>query len=114
MTFYFYGNDATLNFVDGGDTELSAPKTSDYAGMPFVQHPNGDPTTKLIGVFYFPTQEITVGGSGSFGAASPFMSLVADKVLMVGNGTVTINNEPAAAGYKNTDLPRTALAYPIN
>lgn len=123
VTFYFYGDGATLDFVGGADVELSAPKTGNYAGMLFVQHPNaepgatskvnGHPSTKLIGVSYFPTQEISIGGSGSFGAASPFMSLVADKILMHGNGTVTINNDPAAAGYKDIALPGTAMPYLI-
>lgn len=123
VTFYLFGNNATVDLSGNAELDLSAPKTGPYAGMVFIQHPNaavgavskinGTPSAKLIGVSYFPTQNIVVGGGGAFGSASPFMSLVANTVSMNGNGTVHFKNDPAGAGYTNLTLPGTPVPYLI-
>ncbi|TCD13451.1 pilus assembly protein TadG-related protein [Oricola cellulosilytica] len=123
VTFYLYGKNAVMDMGGGAQTLLSAPMTGDYAGLLVVQHPgaaagatssmSGGSDTRLIGVFYLPTQKLSIGGSGQFGALSPFMGVVANKVELFGNGTVVFNHDYESAGYGNIALPGTPVAYLI-
>ena len=109
ITFYFYGDTSVLQFNAGAKVELSAPKTGPYAGLIFVQDPdfgsgkvsrlNGHSDTKIVGVGYFPTQKVSVGGSGIFGVLSPFMAFVADELEFHGNGQIKVSMDATAAGY---------------
>lgn len=111
VTFYFYGDKSNLEITGGAVTDLSAPKTGPYAGLVFVQYPGngggslnkitGHSDTKIIGAGYFPTQKLSIGGSGNFGVKSPYMSFVADELQFHGNGKITLSFDAAAAGFTN-------------
>ena len=115
VTFYFTGLQSILKLTSSAAVDLSAPKTGPYAGLVFVQNSgsppnkshkiNGHADLKITGVGYFPKQQLSIGGSGNFGVASPFMTFVADTMEFHGNGTLTMNLDPAAAGYA-VNLPR--------
>lgn len=121
VTFYLYGTGAVMEFKGGPNVELSAPKTGDFLGMLVIQDRNSNPggtsrltgetSTKLTGALYFPTQTLATGGTSGFGTASTFMSVVADKFEMFGNGSITLSNDHEAAGYGDMVLPGTPVPY---
>jgi len=120
VVFYFFG-DSHLSITGNGSANLSAPKTGSLAGMLFMSHPDaggkknykisGNGNTKLVGISYFPNQVLDIGGNGDFGASSPFMGLIADRIQMHGNGQVKVNFDYKAAGY--IDIPLTGQSYTL-
>jgi hypothetical protein len=116
VTFYFYGNNSHLNIKGNTKVDFTAPTSGVYEGMVFVQHPDADPgyentinggsSARIVGVGYFPTQTLSIGGSGTMGATSPFMMFVTDKLKFSGNGQLKLNMDKEAAGFSNLALPR--------
>lgn len=114
VTFYFTGN-SQLTIAGNGSADLSAPKTGELPGMLFMSNPDagsgrnfkitGNGDTRLVGISYFPNQILDIGGNGNFGANSPFMGIVADKIQMHGNGAIEVNFDYKSAGYDNIPLP---------
>lgn len=115
ITIYLNGNSSAVSITGGARITLTASATGQYAGLLFVQNPaygssltskiNGHSQVKLVGAGYFPAQTLSVGGSGNFGVLSPYMTFVADIVELHGNGKITMNFDPAAAGFSNA-VPR--------
>ena len=114
-TFYLYGDKSTVSITGGSSIDLVAPTEGPYAGLLFVQNPNfgggatstitGNSDVRLVGVGYFPTQTLSVGGTGNFGVNSPYMVFAANEFEFFGNGTITMNFDAAAAGY-STPAPK--------
>ena len=115
VTIYLYGDTSSVSVAGGAVVELSAPKSGPYDGMVFVQNPSfgqtltskftGNSATKIVGSAYFPTQTVSVGGTGDFGLNSPYMAFVAQKLEFHGNGAITMNLDAAGSGYK-LNVPR--------
>ena len=109
VMFYLSGTGSVLNINAQSVIDLSAPKTGPYAGMVFVQdranpagainQMNGGSSIRIVGTSYFPTQVFDVGGSGDFGATSPYMSFVADTFIFHGNGKLYVNLDASSAGF---------------
>jgi hypothetical protein len=97
VTFYLMGSNAGFDITAGSTLTLSAMTSGDYPGMLIVQNRtsnvgatdklNGNSGTVLTGAIYVPTQTVRMNGTGTFGQASPFMPLIADKVIITGNAT---------------------------
>jgi hypothetical protein len=97
VTFYLTGTNAGFDLTGGAKLELSPMKTGDYKGLLIVQDRasnagstsklNGNSATVVTGAIYAPTQLVRMNGSGTFGQTSPFMPLIADKVIITGNTT---------------------------
>ena len=115
VTIYLYGDTSAVSVVGGAVVELSAPRYGPYDGMVFVQNPSfgktltskfsGNSDTKIVGAGYFPTQTLDVGGTADFDINSPYMAFVAQNLEFHGNGSLTMNLDPAGSGYK-LNIPR--------
>jgi Putative Flp pilus-assembly TadE/G-like len=102
VTFYLMGSDAGFDINGGAKLELTAMTTGEYKGLLFVQDRssnvgatsklNGNAATLIKGAIYAPTQTVRMNGSGTFGQLSPFMPLIADKVVITGNATAKIDS----------------------
>ena len=114
-TFYLYGDKSNVSITGGSSIDLVAPSEGPYAGLLFVQNPDfgggatskitGNSDVRLVGVGYFPTQTLSVGGTGSFGVNSPYMVFAANALQFFGNGTITLIFDATAAGY-STPAPK--------
>ncbi len=97
VTFYLVGTNAGFDITAGSNLTLSAMTSGSYPGMLLVQDRtsnvgatdklNGNSGTVLTGAIYVPTQTVRMNGTGTFGQASPFMPLIADRVIITGNAT---------------------------
>jgi Flp pilus assembly protein TadG len=109
VTFYLVGSNAGFDLNGGSTLELTPMKAGAYAGLLLVQDRtsnvggtskvNGNATTNLKGAIYAPTQTIRLNGTGTFGQLSPFMPMIADKIVITGNAT---------AKADSTDVPLVA------
>ena len=97
VTFYLMGNNAGFDINGGAKLELSPMTDGPYRGLLIVQDRNsnvsgtsklnGNSGTLVKGAIYAPTQLVRMNGTGTFGQASPFMPLIADRVSITGNAT---------------------------
>jgi Flp pilus assembly protein TadG len=102
VTFYLMGSNAGFDINGGAKLELTPTTTGDYKGLLIVQDRysnvsatsklNGNASTLVKGAIYAPTQTVRMNGSGTFGQLSPFMPLIADKVVITGNATAKIDS----------------------
>ncbi len=113
VTFIFFGNmTGGVTIRSGSDVVLTATKTGPFAGLLFVQDPNGTPSDgesiligggnlELTGTIYMPLEELTITGNGSISADSPQFAIIADTISLQGNGSLHINMDTdfAEAGY---------------
>lgn len=111
VTFYLMGAGAGFDLTGGTKLEFSPMTEGEYKGLVIVQDRdsnagstsklNGNSGTVITGAIYVPTQLVRMNGSGTFGQASPFMPLIADRVDITGNATA------------NTDASDVALVAPL-
>jgi len=111
VTFYLIGTNAGFDITAGAKLELTPMTDGDYRGLLIVQDRNsnsggtsklnGNSGTLFKGAIYAPTQLVRMNGTGTFGQASPFMPLIADRVIITGNATA------------NTDSTGVSLAAPL-
>jgi hypothetical protein len=97
VTFYLIGANAGFDINGGAKLELTPMTTGAYSGLLIVQDRNsnvsgtsklnGNSATLVKGAIYAPTQLVRMNGTGTFGQASPFMPLIADRVTITGNAT---------------------------
>ena len=116
VLFYFYGAAAGMKIGAKANIDLSAPISGDYAGFLFLQHPDTSPGlfnkisgqagVRLVGTLYFPTQNIVISSQGNFSINSPYMAIAANTFTFSGNGTMTINLDEDAAGYRQMAMTR--------
>lgn len=94
-TSYPYGN---ISFSGGGVSALSAPTTGTYAGMLVMQNPNntldatvnGNAESTLAGNFYFPKNNVNLGGTSS--TIIPIGTVVAMSVKVSGGSLFNMIN----------------------
>lgn len=121
VVFYLMGTGAVLDIKSGADLDLKAPTSGEYAGLIFVQDPNssagatsaveGGGAVRIVGGFYLPTQQLDIGGGGDIGALSPFMPIIANDIVVQGNGELTVNIDHSIAGMPNV-LPEVWAGMP--
>lgn len=116
VTFILTGSGtdyATVNFAGGTDARFTAPTEGPYAGILFYQDRNapsfrgaslvtnsilGGSSADLVGVIYFPSQEVRFTGGAEVGGANRCLHLVARKVTVTGNAH--IGSDCEGAGVK--------------
>jgi Flp pilus assembly protein TadG len=116
------GTQTRLDIQAHGTVNLKAPAAGKpFAGVVLTQHPNSLPTAtkttantiigggtkKLLGIIYYPTQFLYITGSGggtisnpeAVSTDSPQFAIVADRILVEGNGQLRVggsaNNDAA-------------------
>jgi Flp pilus assembly protein TadG len=115
VTFYLMGANAGFDIAGGAKLELSPTTDLPYKGLLIVQDRNsnvgatsklnGNATTLLKGAIYAPTQLVRMNGNGTFGQNSPFMPLIAERVILTGNATANVD---ASSVDLVAPLPRSA------
>lgn len=106
VSFFLTGTNAGLVVSGSGSWHFSATKTGLLKG--FVVYLDGSSTGiaassqfsgssdfYLEGVTYLPKQTMQFSGSNKTSASSPFTSFVADKFMMSGSGSFTLNGNTA-------------------
>ena len=114
VTIYLTGTNAGLDLRGGGSMKISAPTSGPYKALAIVQDPDGNPGgTSVItgggdvgftGILYFPTQTVSLQGTGQVGANSPAWSLVAWRFSLQGTPDIVINSDYEAAGYGDASI----------
>ena len=118
------GTQVRLDVQAQGVFHIKAPAAGRFAGIAVAQHPNsittatktaantviGGGTKSVTGILYFPSNflYITGGGTGTMtnpekiSVDDPLFAIVADKVLIEGNGQLRMGG---AANYEDAGLP---------
>jgi hypothetical protein len=115
VTFVLYGSSkAYIDVQAGGNLNIKAPATGDFAGIAIAQHPStiptvaknnsiiGGGTVEMCGIIYFPKQTLMITGNGSISMNSDLFSVVADTIYVEGNGQLTIGQ---SADFDAAGLP---------
>jgi Putative Flp pilus-assembly TadE/G-like len=116
VTFYFVGNDVALQFSGGTEFYLTAMDAATAAGTGmgggfivfFDQNVNstltsafsGGDFTYFEGVMYFGYHDLDINGNGEVNSHSPYSGIIANTIILNGNGTINFTIDPSA-----TDLP---------
>jgi Flp pilus assembly protein TadG len=110
VVFYFTGSNTTLQVGGNSTVSFTAPTSGTLASFVYFFDPSsssagtstatGTTQTYYEGVLYMPTQNVTLVGTSSTSASSPFTAMIADTFHFTGNATVTIN-----ADASETDVP---------
>jgi len=53
----------------------------------------------IVGKIYLPTQILDIAGGGDVGMASPYFALIADMIVVRGNGQVRVKVDDQATGF---------------
>ena len=101
VTFFMTGTNTSVEIDGGATVSLSAATAGAYKDFLFMQDPlsnpgninkiNGGGTVELVGTFYFPTQGVRINGNGTFSINSALMPIIADHVIVLGNGVSEID-----------------------
>ena len=117
VTIVMTGNsNANVDVQAGGNLNLKAPSDGSFAGIVLAQNPLtipptsgggrnsviGGGTINLVGIMYFPAQNIYITGAGAISTGSKLFAIVADTVSIQGNGQLKIGQ---AADYDAAGLP---------
>jgi hypothetical protein len=106
----FFTNNATIDINGSATLTLSAPTTGPYKGMLFwgdsgntssVIRFNGNASSSLTGVIYFPSAETEF--LGSFSGSNGCMRVTARKVKF--SGSTTMNSSCELAGILDVSIP---------
>src|SRR5436190_506598 len=108
VSFFLTGYNTSIQLSGQADWHLIAPTGGPLPGFAIFLDPDGPSglagsTSSLSGqselyfegIVYLPKQEVTVSGSASVVAPSPYTSYIGDTLRFVGNGDLVINNDPA-------------------
>jgi len=106
VSFFLTGNNASLQLSGQANWRLVAPTNGPLPGFAIFLDPDGPSglagTTSSLsgqaelyfeGIVYLPKQEVTVSGTASAFAPSPYTSYIGDTLRFVGNGDLVINND---------------------
>ena len=106
VSFFLTGNNASLQLSGQANWHLIAPANGPLPGFAIFLDPDGPSglagTASSLsgqaelyfeGIVYLPTQEVTVSGTASAFAPSPYTSYIGDTLRFVGNGDLVINND---------------------
>jgi Flp pilus assembly protein TadG len=112
--FYLTGNGSRIALNGNGAVNLSAPTSpSDpMAGLIFFQDHataadsvtnilNGNSNVRYEGTMYFGQQDVIINGNGNSNSLAPYTMMIANKVILNGNGTMTFNSN-----FDNSQVPR--------
>ena len=107
VSFFLTGYNTSLQLSGQADWHLIAPSDGPLPGFAIFLDPDGPSglagsTSSLSGqselyfegIVYLPKQKVTVSGSASVFAPSPYTSYIGDTLRFVGNGDLVINNDP--------------------
>jgi hypothetical protein len=110
VTFYFT-NTATISVTGTPTIQLTAPSSGDYAGILMYQDPNdtnvgpnpngptisGNSGSLYDGVLYFPSDQLTFGGSSSGSSQGYGVAMVvAQSLALSGNPTVNLEGSSSS------------------
>ena len=106
VSFFLTGYNTSLQLSGQANWRLIAPTNGPLPGFAIFLDPDGPSglagTTSSLsgqaelyfeGIVYLPKQEITVSGTASAFAPSPYTSYIGDTLRFVGNGDLVINND---------------------
>ena len=106
VSFFLTGYNTSLQLSGQADWHLIAPADGPLPGFAIFLDPDGPSglagsTSSLSGqaelyfegIVYLPKQEVTVSGTASAFAPSPYTSYIGDTLRFVGNGDLVINND---------------------
>ena len=106
VSFFLTGYNASLQLSGQANWHLIAPTGGPLPGFAIFLDPDGPSglagTASSLsgqaelyfeGIVYLPTQEVTVSGTASAFAPSPYTSYIGDTLRFVGNGDLVINND---------------------
>lgn len=106
VSFFLTGYNTSLQLSGQADWHLIAPANGPLPGFAIFLDPDGPSglagTTSSLsgqaelyfeGIVYLPKQEVTVSGTASAFAPSPYTSYIGDTLRFVGNGDLVINND---------------------
>jgi Flp pilus assembly protein TadG len=119
VSFFLTGYNTSLQLSGQADWHLVAPVGGALPGFAIFLDPDGPSglagsTSSLSGqselyfegIVYLPKQEVTVSGTASAFAPSPYTSYIGDTLRFVGNGDLVINNDTSL-----TALPLPTALY---
>ena len=110
VAFFFSGENTRLVVRGGGNVDLKAPTTGDYAGFVLVDRSDagsssiretviqGGGRIKLEGILYAPEWRVNISGNGEMNAESQYFAMIADHFYMEGNGRLFIKSDFNLAG----------------
>jgi len=111
VSFYLTGTDVEVDFSGGAGVDLSAPTSGPMAGLIFYQDPTANPgadnhfsggaNSSYEGTLYFPTQHITISGSGIAAFPPPHTMFIALTFTFTGSSQLFLG-----ADYAASDVPR--------
>ena len=109
VTFFLTGSGAAVQLSGQADWHIVAPTDASAGGLPgfaiFLDPSgpsglaasssslSGQSELYFEGVVYLPQQQVTISGTASAVAPSPYTSFIADTLRFVGNGELVINND---------------------
>jgi len=106
VTFFLTGNGAQINLSGQADWHLVAPSSGPFPGFVIFLDPSGPsgPAASwsqlagqselyFEGVIYLPKQQVSIVGTATAFAPSPWTSFIADTIQISGNGQFVINND---------------------
>lgn len=109
VTFFLTGSGAAVQLSGQADWHIVAPTDASAGGLPgfaiFLDPSgpsglaasssslSGQSELYFEGVVYLPQQQVTISGTASAVAPSPYTSFIADTLSFVGNGELVINND---------------------
>ena len=106
VSFFLTGYNASIQLSGQANWRLVAPTNGPLPGFAIFLDPDGPSglagsTSSLSGqaelyfegIVYLPKQELTVSGTASAFAPSPYTSYIGDTLRFVGNGDLVINND---------------------
>jgi len=106
VSFFLTGYNTSLQLSGQANWHLVAAATGPLPGFAIFLDPDGpsglagsfsslsgQSELYFEGIVYLPTQEVTVSGTASAFAPSPYTSYIGDTLRFVGNGDLVINND---------------------
>lgn len=107
---FFFTNNATIDVNGSAIMRLSAPVSGPYAGMLFWGDNqnsfsaitfNGNASSSLTGVIYFPSASTSF--AGSFSGTNGCLRIAARRISV--SGSMTMNSECTVAGIREVSIP---------
>ena len=108
VTLYFDGNNTRMIVRGGGNIDIKAPDSGEFAGFVMME-PNAADTNiretiiqgggriKMEGVLYAPYWRVSVSGNGDINETSKYFAMIANHYYMEGNGSIYIQSNAESA-----------------
>jgi hypothetical protein len=117
VTFYITGGGA-LTINGGATSQFSAPTTGPYAGILFYQDPTDSSSAKIDGTsssyfegaLYFPSAQLTFGGSSTFtNDQAAYTIIVVQDLKLAGTSTVNLKSDYSSLPGGNSIIKNAVL-----